>query len=233
MARCTICAHPQCDAINASHQSGAPNRRIATQFSVPESTLRRHFAKHPTEKGNVPSRATSPDRLPARKRQQGQRILPDVRPATQSAFLAAFCELANESGACDAVQIDRSAVRYWEEHDPDFSLRYEDARARVNDAIRDEIHRRAVRGYTETLMNAKGDTVEVTKYSDRLLEFWAKARMSEFREKSQLDVTSNGQTVGQGITLEQLAALAHQAPGDVTTWKAGHGYDHEDDLSAS
>lgn len=172
---------------------------------------------------------SSPDR-PRVKRPQGQHIPRDVRPGTQAAFLAAFVELANETGACRAIQIDRSLVRWWEEHDETFSLRYQDTKEQVNDDIRAEIHRRSVTGYLETVVTPKGETFDVTRWSDRLLEFWAKARMLEFRDKQQLDITSNGQTVGQ-IDLTQLVALQATLMQAVDDWRRERGFVEGDALS--
>lgn len=43
---CSICGHPQRLLINHQLVSAVPNRRIATQFGVSESALRRHKATH-------------------------------------------------------------------------------------------------------------------------------------------------------------------------------------------
>ena len=43
---CTICAHPDRDAIDAAIINGEPNRRIATRCVVSEAAIRRHRADH-------------------------------------------------------------------------------------------------------------------------------------------------------------------------------------------
>jgi len=43
---CTICAHAQRHAIEKLIVGGTPNRRIAAQFNVAETSLRRHAAMH-------------------------------------------------------------------------------------------------------------------------------------------------------------------------------------------
>lgn len=229
MARqCTVCSHPQRHAIETDRQNGLSYRTIADRYGLAETSIKRHCASHlgiSTQSAQTPSSA---DRPRTYKRPSGQHIAPEVKPELQQAFLSAFIASANESGACREVHIDRSTVRNWEKTDLTFALRYQDARDQVNDTIRAEIHKRGVLGYTETLMNARGDTVDVTKYSDRLLEFWAKARMSEFRDKSQLDVTSNGHTVGQGITLDQLIAITSQATTDIAAWEQQRGFSDDD-----
>lgn len=216
---CTICSHPQRAALETALRDETSLRDIARQYAVSKDGLARHKASHMVV-------AEKRDRPTDRPRRQGIRIAPEVKPATQAAFLAAFIELANESGACRAVSIDRSTVRQWEEHDAAFSLKYQDAREQVNDSIRGEIFRRAKTGYDEEVATPKGDVVTIHKYSDRLMEFLAKARMSEFREKQQLDVTSNGQTVGQ-LNLEQLASLMATMPADLAAWRRDRFTPHE------
>lgn len=47
MARpCSVCRHPDRDAINAALVDGTPNRRVATQHGVSEAAVRRHRADH-------------------------------------------------------------------------------------------------------------------------------------------------------------------------------------------
>jgi hypothetical protein len=43
---CTICAHPQLEAIDRAIVEGAANRRIAAQYAVSEQAVRRHKAEH-------------------------------------------------------------------------------------------------------------------------------------------------------------------------------------------
>jgi len=43
---CSICTHPERDAIDAELLSGTANRRIATQYSLSEAAVRRHRKSH-------------------------------------------------------------------------------------------------------------------------------------------------------------------------------------------
>lgn len=43
---CTVCSHSEREAINIALIEGMPNRRIAAQFEVTESCVRRHKATH-------------------------------------------------------------------------------------------------------------------------------------------------------------------------------------------
>jgi hypothetical protein len=172
------------------------------------------------------------DRTYVDYRPSGQHIEEDIKPGVQTAFLAAFVELANESGACRAVRVSRQTVRYWEKVDLEFSLRYHDAQDQVNDIIRSEIYRRAIVGYEDTVVSAKGESFTVTKFSDRLLEFWAKARMKEFREKAQVDITSNGQTVAQGNTsVETILTMQQALANEMSSWRRERIY--YDDLNSN
>ncbi len=47
---CTICVHPDRDAIDRALVAGAANRRIAAQHAVSEQAIRRHRAEHLPEK---------------------------------------------------------------------------------------------------------------------------------------------------------------------------------------
>lgn len=47
MARpCTVCAHSERPAIDRALVKGAPKRRVAADFSLAESSVRRHAARH-------------------------------------------------------------------------------------------------------------------------------------------------------------------------------------------
>ena len=43
---CTICTHPELEAINRALVDGTPNRRIAAHYTVSEQAVRRHKADH-------------------------------------------------------------------------------------------------------------------------------------------------------------------------------------------
>ncbi len=114
------------------------------------------------------------------KRRQGQYMTDDERSLAQQKFLVRFRKTGTILQAARSAKVDRSTVYYWLEHDQQFYLDYHDAIKDVNDAIVDEIDRRGRRGYKEG---------KITKYSDTLLIFLAKARMPEFRDKSQVEMS--------------------------------------------
>ena len=139
-----------------------------------------------TEQHNTPT---------PKKRRSGQRMTTMQRKAAQAAFLAAFEKAANVTQACREAGIDRSTCYQWLEHDQQFSMLYHQAEQIANDAIRAEIFRRGHDGWDEDVYSFGKYQGTVRKYSDTLLIFLAKARMPEFREKSQLDVNTNARTV--------------------------------------
>ena len=254
MSRCTICAHPDRAAIDRALRTATAHLAIATQYGLHRDSVRRHATNHlnatttiATTKAPRPRttrRATPPDRAhtpspPRTHRTQGERIDdPIARAATQTAFLAAFLELANEHGACRAVSLDRTTVRWWAEHDEGFGLRYEQTKAGINDTLLGEAYRRGVQGVAEPVISQgklvygdDGRPLTVQKYSDRMLELLLKARRPEFRDKSQVDLTSNGQTVGQSLPLADVATIQAQVAQQLREWRQERGRDaHSDDL---
>ena len=146
--------------------------------------------------------------LTPKKRRSGQRMTPTERKATQAAFLATFEQSANVTQACRAANISREMIYTWLEHDAEFSILYHQAEQIANDAIRAEIHRRGgPTGYDEQVI-VGGKVQTVHKYSDVLLIFLAKSRMPEFREKQQVEVTTNPDVSGfKELLMQRLARL--------------------------
>jgi transposase-like protein len=242
MAKCTICFHPQRDAIDTTIRSGASLRNIAKQFNVSPAAVNRHKSSHldspqiaqPTKA----SPASSETRTPT-KRPQGQNIPDNLRDQIQQSFIDAFVQHGIVTRACQEVGIHRSILRQWEEHDEEFSLAYNLAKEKVNDIYRDEARRRAVEGTTKYVIS-QGKIVYVEdenknivplierQYSDTMLQFIMKARMPEYREKSQMDITSNGQTVAQGNTsVESILTMQQALANELTSWRQGRTY-HDD-----
>ena len=130
------------------------------------------------------------------------------RKAVQAAFLAAFERSANVTEACHASDIDRSTFYQWLEHDETFTMLYHQAEQIANDAIRAEIKRRGMDGYDEPVYQSGLLVGTVHKYSDTLLIFLAKARMSEFREKQQVEVTGHVDVSGfKELLMQRLQRL--------------------------
>lgn len=150
------------------------------------------------------------------------------RAIAQEAFLAAFVETGIITIAAEEAGIDRKTVYDWQEHDEAFGFRFNEARERSNDYLRAEIHRRAVEGVEEPLVSnghlvyeyepvltedgkpvldekgkpvmQRGAQLKLRKYSDTLLIFHAKARMPEYRERQQVELS--GQLDINGLAAE-------------------------------
>ena len=128
--------------------------------------------------------------------QSSTNVTPKKRPSTkqrQKAFLAAFAEHGNVLLSAQAAGINRVTVYRWLEHDEDFFFAYNQAKEDAKDVLRAEIYRRGKEGFDEAVYEMGVLTKTVRKYSDTLLIFHAKALMPEYRDKSQIDVTTQMQ----------------------------------------
>ena len=130
-------------------------------------------------------------------RRKGQRPTKEQRKQEQDAFLKAFASSGNVRAACMAAGINRSAVYSWSETDVEFTIRYNQAKSDVDDAIRAEIYRRGMFGEERyviaqgKIVYHEGKPLTIREKSDTLLIFHAKSRMSEYRDKQQLEVTGD------------------------------------------
>lgn len=210
MARpCSICIHPQKKAIETAHKKNETNRRIAAQYDLSEASVRRHFASHAQ---NATQEPKASDTHAIGKRPQGHSITGDERQTVQEAFLAAFVLHGIITRACKEAGVNRSTIRQWEEDDLSFSPRYAEAKEAVNDIYRDEARRRAVEGTESYVVNQgklvydpeTGRPLIEHKYSDTLIQFLMKAKMPEYKEKQQLELTGKD---GGPIQIEQWVTL--------------------------
>jgi hypothetical protein len=139
---------------------------------------------------------TSTRRAVGEKRASGRskRFSKAERREAQDRFLDVLSSSGIILEACRAVGIHRTLVHYWNEHDEEFSGRYEQNKLDANDRVRAEIYRRAMQGVNRRRpIYYKGQQVGtevITEYSDALLIFLARSRMAEFRfsEKDRGDV---------------------------------------------
>ncbi len=112
----------------------------------------------------------------------------------QHLFLEAFAEHGNVLLSAQKVGVHRTLVYKWLEHDEDFFFAFNQAKE-----------------YDEPVYHLGRYQGTVRKYSDTLLIFHAKALMSEYREKSQVDVTNHMQVQRdpalQSLTDEEVETL--------------------------
>lgn len=156
-------------------------------------------------------------------RRQGQRLNKQERDAIQEKFLEVLSRTANIRAACLATGIDRSTVYYWQEHHPDFSIRFHQANTEANDLLLAAAWERGVRGVEKPVVSMgrqvfvkeKVNGKEVEKplmervYSDSLLSLLMKARMPEFREKQQVEHSGPG---GGPIQTQQVEIYKVRLP---------------------
>jgi hypothetical protein len=127
-------------------------------------------------------------------RGRGKRLTKEQTQELQDKFLKSFSMTANIRAACMSAGIDRSTVYNWQEHDTNFSLRFNIAEQEANDVIRAELFRRAVQGYEKPVVSMgkavydkDGKPLTERVYSDSLLSLLAKARMPEFKDKQRIE----------------------------------------------
>lgn len=96
-------------------------------------------------------------------------------------FLEEIAKAKTFTEACQIAKVPDRTMRRWVTEDPRRNEAFEVALERANDVIRGEIHRRGVEGWDEPVFY-KGEVCgHVRKFSDRMLELRAMARMQEFR----------------------------------------------------
>lgn len=133
---------------------------------------------------------------PQRTRRRGQRMTAEEKHIAKEKFFDALGKTANVRVACLAAKVDSSTVYRWAEHDPEFSLRFQQANKEANWLLFGEAWHRALKGEEEYVVSAgkivldpDGKPLKTHKKSDRLLELLLKARLPEFREKQQVELT--------------------------------------------
>lgn len=73
-----------------------------------------------------------------------------------------------------------------------FEDRIQEALARHRESIEVEVHRRGILGWEEPVYQGGALVGHVTRYSDRLLELYAKRHIPEYRERMQVDASLVG-----------------------------------------
>ena len=128
------------------------------------------------------------NRTPKKKqtstRRSGVSLAADERQRTMEEFLKVFAQTGNLMLSCRAVNIGRSSIYYWIEHDMEgFAEHYAEAEQEACEALEAEAYRRAVQGVEEPV-HYQGQRIDtVRRYSDVLLIFLLKGRMPEkYRE---------------------------------------------------
>lgn len=158
----------------------------------------------------------TPPRTRARSPRGGP-LTDEERAQAQETFLLVYARTANVSQSAKRARISRETFYQWRDHDEAFRARLTHADEDAQDVLRGETFRRAVVGVNEPLTNGAGliyETEEVVgedgapvldsrgrpkmrrvkiatvkKYSDGLLQAMLKARVPEYREKKQVELS--------------------------------------------
>jgi hypothetical protein len=153
---------------------------------------------------------------PPRPRKRGQRLTAKERKVAQAEFLDALGRTANITAACMQAGISRSLVYVWQEHDDGFAYEFQEANKRANDLLFGECWRRAMIGEEryvvsqgKLIMKPNGEYLTYREKSDGLLTLLLKARLPEFREKQQIEMSGSLDVAGAKASL--LAKLAQMA----------------------
>lgn len=161
---------------------------------------------------------------PQRTRRAGQRMSEDEKRIAKETFLKALSNTANVRAACLQAGVDSSTIYRWQEHDEEFSFKFQQANKDASWLLYGEAWQRAMRGEEEYVVSGgkliygpDGNPLKVNKKSDRMLELLLKARLPEFRDKHQIDLNANinGQINStnlisidtRALTSDQLAKL--------------------------
>ncbi len=145
-----------------------------------------------------------------RVRRSGQRLTAKQREAAQAVFLDSYSQGHSITKSCQAARVSRETLYTWKEHDEAFMFRFNQAKEEGDDCVRDEIRRRGVEGWEEPIYQLKTYVGTVRKYSDRMLEMMAKARMPEYRDKVDVHATVQG-AMTYDINLAQDAETSAHA----------------------
>lgn len=119
----------------------------------------------------------------------------EMRPVIKEAYLKYLastgtgCKAAAEAGV--AVQ----TIYNWRAKDHEFDEACNQANRDYCNVLRAEIHRRGVIGYEEPVFYQGVQVGNVRKFSDRMLELQAKAKMHEYRDRQQIDMNVSGGVV--------------------------------------
>jgi hypothetical protein len=136
--RCSICTNARIAWINEQLR-GVPNYSlVARDTGLTRQSLQRHAMNHPldvTVPLGPPSRLPNvydgqPVQKPKRKYVKKARKPASVQGA-KDVFLGAFKVSGDLNASADAAAVTRLTVQKWLEHDEQFSLRYNQARAEI------------------------------------------------------------------------------------------------------
>jgi hypothetical protein len=99
-------------------------------------------------------------------------------------FLEEFARYGYLLAGARAAGVSRDSVYKWRKRYPTFNALMEEAEQDATDAIRIEVHRRAVVGWDEPVYQGGKKVGVIHKYSDRMLELLVKSKDPSFKERT-------------------------------------------------
>jgi hypothetical protein len=99
-------------------------------------------------------------------------------------FLEAFAKTDRITFAADAADVSVGTVHDWKNRDPDFALRFEEARMRYRDDIAAIVNEGATKGFVKTRITKEGDIVEYREVSERMVDLEAKRVDKSYRDRA-------------------------------------------------
>jgi hypothetical protein len=125
----------------------------------------------------------------------------EARPAIKAAYLKQYALTGTGSKAAAEAGVSVQTIYNWRKKDLEFDEACGHAERAYCNVLREEIHRRAVTGWEEPVFYQGVQVGNVRKFSDRMLELQAKAKMPEYRDRQQIDMNVSGGVVAvPGIT---------------------------------
>lgn len=110
------------------------------------------------------------------------------RAILQDRFLGEFAKCGVIRRAAAEAGCSRQVIYEWLKN-PEFKARYETAESDALDVIREAIHDRGVEGWDEPVYQGGRYVGSVRKYSDSLLQFLARKRLPECRDKEAIEAS--------------------------------------------
>jgi len=133
-----VCGHPRLAWINEQLTVGASIRALAREAGLDRMAVTRHKGTHPLDQtepirvgaGLGAGAAVPQDERPKRKYVKKARKPASVQGA-KDVFLGAFKVSGDLHASAEAAAVTRLTVQKWLEHDEQFSLQYNQARAEI------------------------------------------------------------------------------------------------------
>jgi len=150
-------------------------------------------------------------------RKTGQRLTKEENIAAKETFLKTYKTNGTIFHSCRAANVTRETFYKWLEHDEDFSILYHQAEKDFGDIVLGEAVTRAVSGYEKPVISmgkivyqADGTPLMERVVSDPLLTILLKRHHPEYREKSQMDMTTNVNVTSNELIIDTRALTTDQ-----------------------